>query len=375
MRPERISKIINLIILLLAVVAGLFLFFSSEPDDSLNSGKITEINFSPALDYIDRPEIAANYLLPAIDIVKPSLRLLFFGDLMLDRSVGAKLKNKKIDFLLADLASSTDLSQFDLIGANLEGAVTNDGRHYAPEMGFDFAFPPSRIAELKKYNFSYFTIANNHITDQGSLGLQETRTNLNALGFDYSGDADTQISDYSLKMVTIKDKKIALVALSMVYRNFDSVLMKKIIKEARAQADWVIVNIHWGSEYQHNYNLTQQKIGRGLIDSGADIVIGHHPHVVQGMEIYKNCPIFYSLGNFIFDQYFSPDTQESLGIELELADDRMKIGLKPLSSKSSVASPMLEAKKEKFLDNFSAWSKADKKLEEQIKAQLIDIAK
>jgi len=357
------------------MVAGLFLFFSFGFNYSRNSEEIPQIVFSPKLDFLSQPEKIINHPLPAIAVVKSPLRFLFFGDLMLDRSVGARLKNKKVDFLLAGLASSTDLSQFDLIGANLEGAVTNEGRHYAPEMSFDFAFPPSRIAELKKYNFSYFTIANNHITDQGALGLQETRVNLNTLGFNYSGDADAQISENSLKLVTINDKKIALIALSMVYHNFNLAQAKKIIEDARGQADWVVVNIHWGSEYQHNYSLGQQKIGRELIDSGADIIIGHHPHVVQGMEIYKKRPIFYSLGNFIFDQYFSPDTQEGLGIELELTDDQIKIGINPLRSESSVVNPMREDKKEKFLENFSTWSKADQVLEGQIMAQTINIAK
>ena len=375
MRQERFSKIINLIVLLLVMVAGLFLFFSFGFNYSRNSEEIPQIVFSPKLDFLSQPEKIINHPLPAIAVVKSPLRFLFFGDLMLDRSVGARLKNKKVDFLLAGLASSTDLSQFDLIGANLEGAVTNEGRHYAPEMSFDFAFPPSRIAELKKYNFSYFTIANNHITDQGALGLQETRVNLNTLGFNYSGDADAQISENSLKLVTINDKKIALIALSMVYHNFNLAQAKKIIEDARGQADWVVVNIHWGSEYQHNYSLGQQKIGRELIDSGADIIIGHHPHVVQGMEIYKKRPIFYSLGNFIFDQYFSPDTQEGLGIELELTDDQIKIGINPLRSESSVVNPMREDKKEKFLENFSTWSKADQVLEGQIMAQTINIAK
>ena len=357
------------------MVAGLFLFFPFESGYSRNFEDIPQIVFSPKSDFLPQPEKVINHPLPAIAVAKSPLRFLFFGDLMLDRSVGTRLKNKKVDFLLAGLASSTDLSQFDLIGANLEGAVTNEGRHYAPEMGFDFAFSSSRIAELKKYNFSYFTIANNHITDQGALGLQETRANLNTLEFNYSGDADAQISENSLKIITIKDKKIALIALSMVYHNFDLAQAKKIIEGTRGQADWVIVNIHWGNEYQHNYSLWQQKIGRELIDSGADIIIGHHPHVVQGMEIYKKRPIFYSLGNFIFDQYFSPDTQEGLGIELELTDDQIKIGVTPLRSELSVASLMPEAKKEKFLENFSAWSKASQALKEQIMVQVINIAK
>lgn len=351
------------------MVAGLFLFPLVETNQD---GPLSFANFfklkEKEEEIIIRP-------LPNSAPIEETLNFLFFGDLMLDRHVGTRLQGKNLDLLLGGLASSTEFFKFDLVGANLEGAVTDLGKHYAPEMGFDFAFMPEKVEELKKYNFSYFTIANNHISDQGEIGLKETRNNLNNLEFYYSGDSDAQISENSVSFVTIKGRRVALVALSMVYNNFDLMAVEKLVSDARSKADWLIVNIHWGNEYQHNYSVAQQKIARKLIDSGADIIIGHHPHVVQGMEIYKNRPIFYSLGNFIFDQYFSLDTQEGLGLELELMSNKIIITLKPLSSQRSVVNLMDESKKIKFLEKFSLWSQADEGLKRQVMEQIINIAK
>lgn len=371
MRPHPLSFIINLIILPLILLAGLFLFSVFETKPSLATS--VPILFSvPAVSA--NPIVPIVPIVPVVSLVKGPINLLFFGDLMLDRYVATKVQGKNLDFLLGALASSTNFSQFDLVGANFEGAVTNEGQHYSPEMINDFAFAPSRVAELKKYNFSYFTISNNHVMDQGSRGLAETRNNLSSLGFYYSGDADAKISENSLTAVTLKDKKVALIAFSMVYHNFDLAAAKKMVSEERLKSDFVIINIHWGSEYQHNYNAWQKKIGHELVDSGADIIIGHHPHVVQGMEIYNNHPIFYSLGNFVFDQYFSLDTQEELSLALSLTDKGMEITLQPLISQQSVISFMTDPKKEKFLENFAAWSEADQALKKQIKAQIISIA-
>ena len=111
--------------------------------------------------------------------------------------------------------------------------------------------------------------------------------------------------------------------------------MEKIISVLASATDMVIVNMHWGREYEHQYNKRQQEIAQALVDRGADMIIGHHPHVVQGMEIYHNKPIFYSLGNFIFDQYFSADTQEELAVEAVIDGEGMELVLHPLKSRAS----------------------------------------
>lgn len=304
------------------------------------------------------------------------LRFYFFGDLMLDRHVGERLAGQPLAYLLSGLDGDNKFWEgADIVGANLEGAVTDEGKHYAPQNAYDFAFVPERIAELKAYGFNYFTSANNHFSDQGQIGVEETRKNLSELGFNYSGSTDAKIDEYSRKDVIVSNQKIALIGLSMVYNNFDLEAAEKLIETASLETDLVIVNIHWGTEYQHQFSEHQQNIGRALIAAGADAIIGHHPHVVQGMELYQGKPIFYSLGNFIFDQYFSEDTQEGLSIGLNIGSSTTTIFLYPLKSEKAAPRLMTAAEKTKFLDKFSSWSQVDSDLETDIKSGRLDLTR
>ncbi len=295
---------------------------------------------------------------------------LFFGDIMLDRNVGAKIAKNGFSPLLANLAGEENrfFRGSDIVMANLEGAVTDGGDHYAPEAGNDFAFSPEIVAELKKYNFNFFNIANNHLTDQGADGLQETRVNLKNLGLNFSGCADAEVGGCSGKVLEVNGLKVAMLGFSMVYHNFDLTEAQKIITEFKKQTDLVIVNIHWGTEYEHEYNTTQSITAHALADSGADVIIGHHPHVVQGLEIYKNKPIFYSLGNFIFDQYFSADTQTglSLGLSIDAKTKKGSVYLFPLYSEASKVMLYSGQDKMKFLQKFVEWSNVDGAKEKEI---------
>jgi AmmeMemoRadiSam system protein B len=291
------------------------------------------------------------------------INFLAFGDIMLDRNVGAKIAKNGFSPLLENLAAEENrfFRGSDMVLANLEGAVTDGGDHYAPEAGNDFAFSPEIVAELKKYNFNFFNIANNHLTDQGASGLQETRVNLKNIGINFSGCADAEVGECTGKVVEINGVKVAMLGFSMVYHNFDLTEAQKIVTEFKKQTDLVIVNIHWGTEYEHEYNTTQSIIAHALADSGADVIIGHHPHVVQGLEIYKNKPIFYSLGNFIFDQYFSADTQTglSLGLSIDAKTKKGSVYLFPLYSEASKVVLYSGQDKMKFLQKFVEWSSVD----------------
>jgi len=308
-------------------------------------------------------------ILPQNEINKKPIRMLFFGDMMLDRHVGERIKKYGLDYIFEKLASSTEENFFidyDLIGCNLEGAVTNNGAYYDPVMSYDFAFAPKLINELRNYNFNFFNLANNHFADQGERGIIETRENLDELGFNYVGCPDGIINDCSAKIIELSGKKIGVAGFSLVYSKLDDVEIQGIIRNLASQADVVIVNIHWGVEYEHQFNKNQQKIARTIIDAGADIIIGHHPHVVQGIEIYNGKLIFYSLGNFIFDQYFSRDTQEGLAVEVNITDNNTKFFLYPLKSKLSAIELMDDNEKKIFFNKLISWSEVDEENKEKI---------
>ena len=250
-----------------------------------------------------------------------NIGMLFFGDLMLDRDIKTQIDQKGLSHLLEPLFDEKNsfFMNFDLIAANLEGPVTNNGAHYPPEAEIDFAFDPELVKQLKNnFNFNFFNIANNHIYDQGYQGLEETNQNLKNLDLYFSGCPDSIIEECTSTIIDIDNKKIGLAGFSMVYNPININEAQKHINNLKNQTDFIIVNAHWGQEYVHDFNTSQQNVAHSLIDAGADIIIGHHPHIVQGMEIYKNKPIFYSLGNFIFDQYFSTDTQQGLNVAIFL---------------------------------------------------------
>lgn len=273
------------------------------------------------------------------EVIEP-IKLLFFGDLMLDRHVGEKINKYGLDYLLEKLNQENWTSSYDVVLANLEGAVANNGAHYPPHNLYDFSFSPQLIEGLKKYNFNFFNLANNHLSDQGQEGIEETYQNLSDLGFYYFGCRDAFLSpseelseiemgesqpvlseeNCSDIIVNVKNKKIAFLGFSMVYKNIEENEIIERIKILKEKSDFVIVNAHFGLEYQTTANSNQENLARKMIDNGADIIIGHHPHVVQNYEIYQQKPIFYSLGNFIFDQYFSPETQEGLAVSITLEE-------------------------------------------------------
>lgn len=298
---------------------------------------------------------------------------LFFGDIMIDRHVATIIKNDDVTSLLKVLYGDDGamFKGYDLISANLEGAVTDKGAHYSPQLANDFAFKPATVASFKKYGFNFFNLANNHLTDQGQRGVVETTKNLAALGLGYAGCADRQVGDCSGAVKKIGDTNVALLGFSMVYGDFDLDAAKSKVAEAGKQNDFIVVNVHWGSEYTHQFSKKQQAVGRALIDAGADIIIGHHPHVTQGIEAYKGKLIFYSLGNFIFDQYFSRDTQESLAVGLVMEKGTTTARIFPLKQKRSVPELMKGKEKEDFLVKVSEWSVADSSLEQKIRSGVL----
>jgi poly-gamma-glutamate synthesis protein (capsule biosynthesis protein) len=298
--------------------------------------------------------------------VKKSLSLLFFGDLMLDRDIALKIKQEGLAYLFVKIKESDLFQNKDLMVCNLEGAVTNDAQHYPPDNSYDFTFSPEIIGQLKNYGFNFFNLASNHIMDQGQRGLNETKQNLDMLGFDYSGCPDGQIAECSSKIIQVKNWQIGLVGFSLVYAKLDQEMLQKTIKEIADKTDLVIVNMHWGSEYQHQFNQAQQEIAHKLIDLGVDVVVGHHPHVVQGIEIYKDKPIFYSLGNFIFDQYFSPDTQQGLAILVELNTEKLHFSLIPMTSKRGQIELMADEDRSIFFTKLISWSKPNSDQNQQI---------
>ena len=158
-------------------------------------------------------------------------------------------------------------------------------------------------------------LANNHVLDFGDEGFIHTKERLRAMSIPYFGAGDDEDNCNNPCIITLGSVKAAILGYNDIvhilgtsktaYRTAQAETERicRDIERARSLADYVIVNIHWGQEERHLYNKKQQQLGRACIDAGADVVIGHHPHCIQPIELYKGKYIYYSLGNSFF-----PDT-------------------------------------------------------------------
>lgn len=235
------------------------------------------------------------------------------GDLGLGRYITATARFKNdFSWSFQNVSSILQLNDFNL--ANLESPLINN----CPEGKtgtFTFCGDAKFIPYLKENKF-IFNLANNHIFNYGQDGFIQTKNylNQNQIDYFYSHNFDTEFLKKEIN------------GISFGFLGFDYITNPKLdsnqiistVKKYNDQVDWLIVSLHWGNEYLVKPELWIIELAHNLIDAGADIIHGHHPHVLQSTEIYKDKPIFYSLGNFIFDQNWSKETSSSEMIILKV---------------------------------------------------------
>lgn len=235
----------------------------------------------------------------------------FVGDIMLDRGV-----RKKIDAAGSVAYPWEEMSRFlsgsGLVVGNLEGTVNEQASTYTYNPPFRFVFSPESVAEMAKH-IDVVSLANNHSSDVGSAGEIETRTRLDEMGIPWFGAWAEPVPRYD---TVLNGLEVTLIGYHQFQPN-ESALTDEI-KKADAEGRFVIVMPHWGTEYSNVPSSSQRRLAQLMVDAGADLIVGGHPHVVQGTEIIDGVPVVYSLGNFVFDQEI-PATWNAttLGVKLE----------------------------------------------------------
>lgn len=182
----------------------------------------------------------------------------------------------------------------DVTYVNLECVLKNSSADKASGRMYNFRGPSEYTEILAQGGVDLVNIANNHYIDYGAKGKRATRDALTAAGIPYSGYGFTYI--YEKDGIKIGFGGIR----ETIYLQNPAQVDKDIAVLKNAGCDAIVYACHFGKEYSRVHSELQTEIAHRAVDAGADIVIGHHPHVVQGVEIYKNCPIFYSLGNLVF---------------------------------------------------------------------------
>ncbi len=277
-----------------------------------------------------------------------SIFLVAFGDIMLDRLVASRMKTYGEDYPFANM-DPVFLQANDLLIANLEGPITKKRLKSGKEIAFRFA--PEVAPLLKKYFFDIFSNANNHAIDMGWNGFNETREFMQQAGMIIFGNP-RDINDDSVAGVQVRGNRIAFLGLDDVDFKVDEKKALQEIRDLTAQGYMVIPFLHWGIEYMHHPSARQTDLAHKFIDAGAVAVLGCHPHVVQSSEEYKGRPVFYSLGNAIFDQDFSPATQEGLAVAMILHADTIETTLAPIKIDRSQMRLMTEDERRRFFNNY-----------------------
>ncbi len=288
------------------------------------------------------------------------------GDIMLSRNVAAKSLAARDPLLpfkgAADLLAFTDFNF-----ANLESPLSGNDK-YNPSGSLVFNAVPALAAGLSQYNFKILNLANNHALDQGETGLKYTSDFLDQAGIRRVGLGANLDEAWQPAIVEVRGIKIAFIGASyssvndsgqtrngFVARIDDVERLRKAVAAARQSgADFIVVTMHAGTEYTRTPSAAQTAFAHAAIDADADMVIGAHPHWIQTIEKYQGKYIFYSLGNFIFDQMWSRDTREGLAIKITLS----KIGGTGATSATANLVPFNSAPPNSVPSNSAAFNSA-----------------
>ena len=270
------------------------------------------------------------------------LRISAVGDIMLDGT--ARPEMEKNGYNYAFEGTRELLKQSHIVVGNLEGPLTERGKKEADKK-YIFRSPPDKVAKALRYaGFDVVSLANNHSLDYGQVGMEDSIDSLARYGIRHMGAGNNSKEARAPTFVPVGNQMVAFLAYSLTFPESYWATSKQAgtafgheahvvadVKRARAVADVVVVSFHWGQESKTELREYQTRLGRAAIDAGAQAVIGHHPHILQGVERYKDGVILYSLGNYTFGS-FSEKARVSAIAQLYFNGSRLnKVRMTPIN--------------------------------------------
>ncbi len=262
------------------------------------------------------------YLLPvnkesdiekSLEVFQHKVEVILTGDVMLGRSVmGVSLKTKNDPNYPFEKIGET-LKNADLTFINLESPFVENCPF--TNSGLTFCTDPKMVSGLKYAGIDVANLANNHIKNYGEEGVKNTSKILEENGINVAGLDNLVIQ-------TKKSTKFGFLGFNFTVKNLKQSDLD-LVKNSKNKVDALIVSVHWGEEYQAKANKTQKEIAKKLVEAGADIIVGHHPHWVQDEEKINGKPVYYSLGNLIFDQMWSEETRKGMIIKLTFENQKL----------------------------------------------------
>jgi poly-gamma-glutamate capsule biosynthesis protein CapA/YwtB (metallophosphatase superfamily) len=255
------------------------------------------------------------HIIPPVKHAENIIHITAVGDIMLGGTSEPVLEKYGYDYPFEKTRHL--FSSSDIVIGNLEGPLTHSETPYSTEKEYLFKTPPQQVAPaLKKAGFNVINLANNHIMDFGKQGLIDTIDSLKSNDIRYVGAGMNIQQARKATIINSGKYKIGFLSYSLTFpesfwateNNPGSAFghehqIRTDVRELTKNADIIVVSFHWGREKTTQLRPYQPLLAHAAIDEGADMIIGHHPHVLQAIEQYKQGVIFYSLGNYTFGSY------------------------------------------------------------------------
>ena len=307
-RNRQIRLILTLgvsIVLLIGIIIGMLFWYDG--DDTANNDEDIEIeNSQNSIDEQDtEPEETV--------FQEKDFTMFFTGDIMLENSMG-RYDEQGIHGLISEYLEEEMVSA-DMTVINHEFPFSTRGEQ-APDKQFTFRVNPRYVSALQDMGVDVASLANNHALDFGQEALLDTFTTLDDAGIPYVGAGETKERAEEAIYVEANGRTVGVLSASRVipvhtwnitssqpglFCTYDSTRLVERIKEIEDECDYVVVFVHWGIEREAYPEEYQRELAKQYIDAGADLVVGNHAHVPQGIEYYNGVPIVYCLGNYIFN--------------------------------------------------------------------------
>lgn len=269
----------------------------------------------------------------AVSVATYTARFLFVGDVMLGRDVERKLDRHGLAHPYSYVKEITAAHKY--VVANFEASVPREHRA-TPNMSFAFSVRDDVLAALVDAGFTHLSLANNHSFDHGKEGYDHSIERITAHGAVAFGSPHV-IEEHSLVLIDSGATTTALIGVDLTSSRYETDELRLLFHRANRESDLQIVYVHWGEEYKRRHSVLQEEWATWFVKRGADLIIGHHPHVVQDVGQIDGVPVFYSLGNFIFDQYFSEDVMTGLALSVDALARRVE--LIPVTSRETLIAP------------------------------------
>lgn len=279
---------------------------------------------------------------------KTKLTATFVGDIMLGRHVENVIDRYSVNYLFRHVEPYFTASNYAT--GNFEQPITFTDNHERADKQIHFSTRPQVVSDLKNIGFSVLNLANNHTMDYLDEGFNDTVKAFTDAKAGFVGMGSNLEDLQAIHYKNVNGITIATLGFTDIFTRqvsstkpgpipMDPGIFIPLIMEAKSNADLVFVHAHWGVEHDSGVSKRQKGLAQAMSDAGADVIIGHHPHVLSSFDIYNDTVIFYSLGNFIFDQGWSR-TKDSALVQYKLTYDGIGLfEITPLRIKEASPTP------------------------------------